>query len=164
MISSSQISSVFLSVDGGPDENPRYPKVIHHAIDHFSKYDLDALFVFSNAPERSAYNHVERRMAPLSKELAGVILEHNHFGSHLDPSGKTIDNDLELKNFAHAGKVLGEIWSNCVIDGYEVTAKYVEPQDDIPIPETPSQFWYSRHVNESQYFLQVKSILYSLEL
>lgn len=47
---------VILSVDGGPDENPHYKKVIAHCIDHFKKHDLDGIFVFTNAPGRSAYN------------------------------------------------------------------------------------------------------------
>lgn len=94
---------MILSVDGGPDENPRYKKVISNCISHFKKYDLDGLFVFTNAPGRSAYNRVERRMAPLSRELATVVLPYEHYGSHLDSQGKTIDNELELKNFQHAG-------------------------------------------------------------
>ncbi len=55
--------------DGGPDENPRYSKTIYCAIQHFKKYDFDALFLATNAPGRSAFNPVERRMAPLSKEI-----------------------------------------------------------------------------------------------
>ena len=62
---------------GGPDENPRYRKTIAFAIDYFHTYDLDAFFLVTNAPGRSAFNRVERRMAPLSKELSGVLLEHN---------------------------------------------------------------------------------------
>ena len=50
----------------------------------------------------------ERRMAPLSKELADVILEHQHFETHLDDRGNTIDEELELKNFEHAGSILAE--------------------------------------------------------
>lgn len=75
---------VVISTDGGPDENPRFEKVIKLAIGHFKKYDLDALFIITNAPGRSAYNRVERRIAPLSNQLAGVI-EHEHY------SGKTVD-------------------------------------------------------------------------
>lgn len=56
-----------LTVDGGPDENPRYDKVINVAINHFIEHDLDAFFLATNAPGRSAYNRVERRMAPLSR-------------------------------------------------------------------------------------------------
>ncbi|KAJ6642673.1 hypothetical protein Bhyg_07626, partial [Pseudolycoriella hygida] len=37
-------------VDGGPDENPRYEKVIQMHVHHFQKYDLDAVFVACNAP------------------------------------------------------------------------------------------------------------------
>jgi len=108
---------VIVSVDGGPDENPRYfhslteaiiykhsffrfPKVQDHAIDHFLRYDLDALFIVTHAPGQSAYNIVERRMAPLSHDLAGLILPHDHYGSHLDKSLKCIDTALEKRNCA----------------------------------------------------------------
>ena len=45
-------------------------------------------------------------MAPLSKALAGAILDHEVCGGHLDASGKTMDDDLEKKNFKFAGEVL----------------------------------------------------------
>ena len=41
--------------------------VIFHAIETFVEFDLDALFVVTNAPGRSAYNRVGRRMAPLGQ-------------------------------------------------------------------------------------------------
>ncbi|GBP08971.1 hypothetical protein EVAR_78332_1 [Eumeta japonica] len=47
---------LIISSDGGPDENPRYRKVIAHTIDHFKQYDLDAVFIVTNAPGRSAFN------------------------------------------------------------------------------------------------------------
>ena len=72
------------SVDGGPDENPRYQKVIKVAIHRFVQHDLDALFIAANAFGRSAFNRVERKMAPLSRELSGLILPHDRYGSHLD--------------------------------------------------------------------------------
>lgn len=53
----------------------RYPKVIAYAVKHFMKYDLDALLVMTNAPGRSAFNRVERKMAPLSSQLAGWLVE-----------------------------------------------------------------------------------------
>ena len=62
---------------------------------------------------------VERRMAPLSNQLAGeikkcymiydsciflgLILPHNYYGSHLDDNGNTINEELELRNFKRAG-------------------------------------------------------------
>ena len=52
---------IMISSDGGPDENPRYPKVLANAIHHFTNYDLDGLFLFTNAPGRNAFNRVERR-------------------------------------------------------------------------------------------------------
>ena len=116
---------MIVSVDGGSDENPRYQKTIACAINYFHTYDLDAFFLVTNAPGRSAFNRVERRVAPLSKELSGVLLEHEHFGSHLDDRGNTIDPQLELKNVEHAGKILGEIWSGMFIDGHPVIAEYI---------------------------------------
>ena len=57
-------------------------------------------FLATNAPGRSAFNRVERRMVKLSKALSGVILEHDKYGNHLDAKGVTIDQDLELKKLS----------------------------------------------------------------
>jgi len=149
---------VIISVDGGPDENPRYAKVIAHAVKHFRDNDLDALFVVTNAPGSSKFNRVEHRMAPLSRELAGLVLPHDHFGSHLNSACKTVDPVLEKKNFEHAGKVLAEVWSGVEIDGFPVVAEYVPPGSECPVPDLPSHEWYTEHVRESQYFLQVCTI------
>ncbi|KAJ8886114.1 hypothetical protein PR048_012323 [Dryococelus australis] len=89
------VKSVIISSDGGPNENPRYRKVIVQAIEHFKKYDLDAIFIVTNAPGRSAFNRVERRMAPLRRELRGVVLPHDSFGTHLDSNGRTVGISLE---------------------------------------------------------------------
>ena len=40
-----------------------------------NRHDLDGIFVFSNAPGSSAFNKVERCVAPLSKDTAGIILQ-----------------------------------------------------------------------------------------
>ena len=116
---------MIVTVDGGPDEIPRYEKTISFTVDYFNLYDLYALFFVTNAPGLNTFNRVERRMAPLSKELGGVLLEHKHFGAHLDDKGNTTDPQLELKNFKHAGNILGEIWSGIVIDGYPVIGEYI---------------------------------------
>ena len=39
---------LIITSDGGPDENPRYEKVIKHSIEKFKKYDLDAVYVVTN--------------------------------------------------------------------------------------------------------------------
>lgn len=89
----------------------------------FLKYNLDAVFVACNAPGRSAFNRVERRMAVLSKALAGVILPYDHYGTHLEANGDTNDVELEKLNFSHAGKTLAEIWSETVIDEQLIEAQ-----------------------------------------
>lgn len=140
----------------GADYISRYEKVIHEAAETFRKYDLDALFVATNAPGRSAYNRVERRMAPLSRELCGLILQHDHFGSHLDDKGRTTDPELEKRNFEHGGKTLAEIWNQMVFDGFETKASYVKPQDsERPKHAAMSSEWKTAHIRESHYFLQV---------
>ncbi|CAF3364415.1 unnamed protein product [Rotaria socialis] len=126
---------VIITVDGGPDENPRFPKTLVASIRKFRKYNLDALFVLTHAPGQSAYNVVERRMAPLSHDLAGLILPHDHFGTHLNDSGVTVNSELERINFKKAGEVLAEVWCGSVIDEYPVVAEYIDPpastQDEI---------------------------------
>lgn len=62
-------------------------------------------------------------MAPLSNQLSGIILPHDHFGSHLGPKNQTIDKDLELTNFQHAGEVLATVWNEMMIDGHSVHAE-----------------------------------------
>ncbi|UJR25996.1 hypothetical protein I4U23_007343 [Adineta vaga] len=118
---------VIITVDGGPDENPRFPKTLVAAIRKFRKYNLDTLFVLTHAPGQSAYNVVERRMAPLSHDLAGLILPHDHFGTHLNDSGVTVNHELERINFRKAGEVLAEVWCGSIIDEYPVVAEYINP-------------------------------------
>ncbi|KAG5871558.1 hypothetical protein JTB14_012825 [Gonioctena quinquepunctata] len=94
---------VIMTVDGGPDENPRYQKVIEFAIQHFKRHDLDALFLATNAPGRR--------------------------------------------------NVLAEVWSSMEINGYHVTAKCIGTgEQDLNFPDIK---WYSEHVRESQYLLQI---------
>lgn len=143
-------------VDGGPDQNPHNAKVIAAAVKQFRKYDFDVLIVETNAPSRSCYNPVERCMAPLSKKLVGVILPHDKCGTHLDAQRRTVDKELEKKNFAYAGNVLSEIWSELEINNFKTYASYVDPEDsDIECPEEPSQEWISIHCRISQYVLQI---------
>ncbi|CAF4547071.1 unnamed protein product, partial [Didymodactylos carnosus] len=101
---------VIITVDGTPDDNPRFTKTLIGAIGKFRKYNLDALFVLTHAPGQSTYHVVERRMSPLAQDLAGLILPHDHFGTHLDGNGMTINQELERTNFKRAGEVLAEVW------------------------------------------------------
>lgn len=130
---------LIMTVDGGPDENPRFPNVLSAAVHHFKTNNLDAVFIATNAPGLSAYNAVERRMAPLSHDLAGLILPHDAYGTHLNEKGKIINEDLSKKNFALAGETLASVWSNTVIDGYPVIAQYRPPNDHLPVISRPSE-------------------------
>lgn len=97
-------------------------------------------------------------MALLSRELAGLILPHDHYGSHLDKDCKTVDEQLEAANFAFAGKALAEVWSGMVIDTHPVIAEYIEPNaSEMKACDltTVSAQWRSVHVRESQYFTQI---------
>ena len=72
---------MIVTVDGSPEENPRYTNTINCATDYFIEHDLDVYFVATNAPGRSAFNRVEKRMSDLSKELSGVIVPNDHLVS-----------------------------------------------------------------------------------
>lgn len=48
-------------------------------------------------------------MAPLSYELVGLMLPHEHFESHLYGNGQTVNEDLEKSNFHFCGKVFADI-------------------------------------------------------
>ena len=129
---------LFTESDGAQDEAPRFPKPMHCAVNLFKKYKFDAVILGVNAAGLSAFNPVERRMAPLSHDLAGLILPHDTFGSHLDGSGKTIDLELEKKNFHAAAEALSEVWSSTKIDNFDVDCKAVRPGCELkPDEQTP---------------------------
>lgn len=67
-----------ICVDGEPEV----------AIHHFNKQNSDAMFRATNAPCRSTYNRVERRMTPLNNDLRGIILPHDHYSNHLKEKEK----------------------------------------------------------------------------
>ena len=74
--------------DGGPDWKLGHTNTINFGIDYFYKHNLDDYFA---TPGQSSLNQVERRMSKLSKEFSGVILPHDHFGTHIDNSNNTVD-------------------------------------------------------------------------
>ena len=84
-----------IETDGAQDEAPRFPKPMHTAVHLFKTLKLDVLFHGVNAAGLSAFNPWERRMAPLSHDVAGVVFPHDTFGTHLG----AIDNELEKHLF-----------------------------------------------------------------
>lgn len=97
-------------------------------------------------------------MATVSHELSGVILSHDHYRSHLDDQRRTIDDELELRNFNYAGKLLVDVWLRLVVDGHLTMAEYIEPYvselKEENIVKRP-QSWMELHLRTSQYFTQV---------
>lgn len=145
---------LMIETDGAQDEAPRYPKTLATSVSLFKLLELDVLLHGVNAAGLSAFNPCERRMAPLSHDLAGVVLPHDTYGSHLDKQGKTVNEELEKKNFHSAAEALALVWSDTVIDGHAVDAKAVAIGQAFE-PPTPDAQWVSRHVQQSRYALQV---------
>ena len=118
---------------------------------------FDAVFVFIHAPGSNAYNPVERRMAPLSKDTAGIILPFDTFGIHLDAANKTTDFNLEIGNFKAAAKILAKTWSEWIIDNHPSVVSYTSPaekqHDEVAFHK--SEEWKAKHVRQSQYMLQI---------
>ena len=87
-------------------------------------------------------------MAPLSREIAGLILPYNSFGSHLDDNGNTVDDELEKKNFQQAGEILAEIWSKVVVDGCPTVSEYIISENSEMKPSDilqKDEAWFSTH-------------------
>ena len=93
-------------------------------------------------------------MALLSRELAGVILPHKTFGTHLDSNGETMDPELGRRNFEHVGKILADIWLKTVIDGKPTICEYIDSMasENVPIKD---EEWLSQHIRQGQYCLQI---------
>ena len=89
---------------------------------------MDVYIHAVNASGLSAFNYIERRMSPLSHDVAGLILPHDAYGSHLNDSGKTVDEELEKRNFQKAAETLSNVWSNTVIDGHAVDCEGITTQ------------------------------------
>lgn len=146
----------FFFSDGGPDENPRFQKTLDVAIQHFKRHKSDALLISTLVLGMSAYNQVELRMASLSKALAGLVLPYDTFGTLLDSQRRTVDLELEKRNFKKAGEVLAKAWNELMIDNFSVICKYFV---DVSVGAVPyDEGWVSRHCRISQYFLKCHEI------
>ena len=136
--------------DSGPDEAARNPQTLAANIALFKKTSAECLIHYSFAGGRSAYGFCERRMAPLSADMAGLVLSHETYGSHLSKSGKTKDKELELRNFMAAQETLAAIWANTCINNHPTVTRAVAPAEKPPLPPVDLS-WVSRHVRQSKY-------------
>lgn len=117
--------------DGGTDLQIRNEKTIKRYLTLFQEYKLDYLCVSQSAPDMSFINKAERFMAFLSFKLSGLVLDHQHYGNHLDKNKKVVDEDLCKKNLYRAGAVLSDkVWNNMEIGGKIVSAHFVSAEDD----------------------------------
>ena len=117
------------------------------AIQHFKKDILDALLILAHAPGLSADNQAERRMAPLTKTLSRILLPHETFGTHLYSSRKTINTNLEKRNFKSAGEILAKVWEEIVLDNFPVVTDCVKNAAKDPIDL--SEKWIRGHCRSS---------------
>ena len=101
----------------------------------------------------SVYNYVGRRMAPLRKGLAGILVSLDSFDNHLDSQNRTIDIELEKKNFAKAGEVLAEIWGELVMDGHPVVVEFAahKQNDQVDV----NHLWMTKNCRPNQCMLQI---------
>ena len=146
---------LLLSTDGAQDEAPRFPKSLRVAVFLFKYLGLDVYIHATNAAGLSAFNPCERRMAPLTHALVGLILEAFRFGNHLDASGKTIDVEMEEKNFFAASEVLSEVWSKTLINGFKVDCKAVEKGSGYYEPDELDHLWVSKHCLQTRYMVMI---------
>lgn len=102
----------------------------------------------------SAFNSVKRRMTPLSHDLAGIVFPYNHFGNHIDSSGKKTDREIEEKNFQMEPEVLSEVWEKTVIDGHSVNCRAI-PADSLYKSTTFELVWVVEHCQQFRYCLQI---------
>ena len=111
-----------------------------------------------SAPGCSAFNEIERRMAPLSKALVGLVISHEILGSHLDSNNNTVNDELERNNFAAAGGILAKVWNELIIDKYKTKAAFIEPterkQKEGGYDELDWK-WIDKHVHFGHYHLSM---------
>ena len=80
------------------------------------------------------------------------MLPHETFGTHLDSSRKTIDTNLENRNFKATVEISAKVWEEIVLDNFLVVADNVENAKD---PVDLNKKWISVHCRISQYLLQI---------
>ncbi|KAJ8019969.1 hypothetical protein HOLleu_41765 [Holothuria leucospilota] len=127
---------VILSVDGGPDWNPKSWTVQLYLQRLFKRWDLDLLCLSTYGPGLSALNMIEHLWSPLSDKLSAVSLPAVLHGEEIPPSQQTglTEEEKEEKEvivFDTAMDRCAEYWEGATFDGYqvEVASEYCKGQD-----------------------------------
>ena len=146
--------------DGGTDQQVRSVNSMYANAYFFIKYDLDYLFISQSAPDMSFINRAERFMSLLSGPLSGLILSHDHFGSHLK-SKKIIDQKKFYKNMMHACKILADkVWDGRKINNNNIHATTMKPDSEKEILAAIAEMmdwideWLQVHCVASRHSLQ----------
>ena len=63
---------------------------------------------------------MKKIISNFNKELSAVILPNGHLDVHLDNNNNNVDEELEIRNFKHAGEILAILWSKLVINDHPV--------------------------------------------
>lgn len=72
-------------------DGPQFPTTWKAWIRFFKESNVDFIVAGCNATSIFGYHFIEQRTATLSKRLAGIVLLHDTYGTHLDDNGKTTD-------------------------------------------------------------------------
>ena len=70
---------LLMDTDGLQDEAPRYPKTLATAVHLFCHLKIGVLLHGVNTAGLLVFNPVERRMALLSHDLAGLVLPYDQY-------------------------------------------------------------------------------------
>lgn len=108
-------------------------------------------------------NEVERVMAHLSFPLAGLVLRHDTFGTHLK-NGKVVNEELFEKNIGHAAICVAEnVWDGLMIENSPVHSEYIPRGDgatylvdNVPVIDFK---WFKIHCRISRHSFQIAKCL-----
>ena len=144
---------MIVSVDGGPTKTDNMKRQLLAKIDYFLSYELDSLFLATIVPGRSAFNLLKQTMISLGKELSGALLEHDHFGSHLDDKGNIIDAELELKNVDVQVKFWLKLWTGWLLTWQASSCRGICLKGGTKNMKKVTEEWKLIHIWSSLYLL-----------
>mgnify|MGYP001588509784 CR=1 FL=1 len=136
--------------------NVRNEKVMRMWQQKFKQHDLDFLMVLIPPTGNSAYNPVERRMSPLSHSLRSLVLFLFTHGQHLHGQ-KTIDVDMERKNFESCQKSLSELRNGTLLQHECVSESITDSSElDHNYPQLDHQFLMKHYRGGKKMLMIVK--------
>eukprot|EP01083_Nonionella_stella_P043785 118176_1 len=155
-------SCIFWESDGANDESVKNDKMKKVWTYIFKHYDIDYICHYNSPCGMSAFNFIERYMVHLSRSIVGTVIDHMAHGNHLDASKKTIDDELEKKNFYHAQSALSEIFASVTVEENDFHSEAIHPMsyDDrerlFGGPMTKAdRIWLHKHTHQGTLVFQM---------